>query len=93
MLRFLANNIDQLDLALEHIAKGNVNDARFGMMLTDNVVEITLHQIATDRLSDLKRFGYMRKEYSHVRSSRSGESPAQPVRHHRFPDHDDRSGI
>ena len=65
MLRFLANNIDQLDLSLEHIAKGNVNDARFGFMLTDNVVEITLHQIATDKLSDLKSFGYMRKEYQH----------------------------
>ena len=65
MLRFLGNIIDQLDLALEHIAKGNFNDARFGLMLTDNVVEITLHQIATDKLSDLKSFGYMRKEYAH----------------------------
>lgn len=65
MLGFLANNIDQLDLALEHISKSNVNDARFGLMLTDNVVEITLHQIATDKLNDLKSFGYMRKEYSH----------------------------
>lgn len=65
MLRFFANNIDQLDLALEHITKGNFNDARFGLMLTDNVVEITLHQIATDKLIDLKNFGYMRKEYVH----------------------------
>lgn len=48
MLRFLANNIEQVDLALEHVAKGDANNARFGLMLLDNVVEITLHQIAKD---------------------------------------------
>lgn len=37
MLRFLANNIDQLGIALQHIAKGNVNDERFGLMLTENI--------------------------------------------------------
>lgn len=49
MLRFLANNIDQLDLALEHIAKGNVNDARFGLMLTD---ESRSWRIATNVTQD-----------------------------------------
>lgn len=76
MLRFLANNIDQLDLSLEHIAKGNVNDARFGLMLTDNVVEITLHQIATDKLSDLKRFGYNDGQIEQMRMERSMPTPS-----------------
>ncbi len=43
MLRFLANNLEQLDLAQEHVSTGDANKARFGLMLTDNAVEITLH--------------------------------------------------
>lgn len=56
MLAFLANNIEQLDLALEHVTKGDANNARFGLMLTDNVVEITLHQLAKDQKSKKKIF-------------------------------------
>lgn len=55
MLAFLLNNIEQLDLALEHVSKGDANNARFGLMLTDNVVEITLHKLATDKRQALKR--------------------------------------
>src|SRR4051794_31863558 len=54
MFSFLANNIEQLDLALEHIVQGDANNARFGLMLTDNAVEITLHQLAMDRHRDIK---------------------------------------
>ena len=49
MLLFLASVIEQLDLALEQISKGDVHYARFGMMLTDNAVELILHQIAKTR--------------------------------------------
>ena len=49
MLKFLASNIEQVDLSLEHIRKGDANNARFGLMLVDNAVEITLHQIAKDK--------------------------------------------
>jgi len=54
MLLFLASVIEQLDLALEQISKVDVHYARFGMMLTDNAVELILHQIAKDKASNLK---------------------------------------
>lgn len=67
MLSFLANNIEQLDLALEHIVQGDANNARFGLMLTDNVVEITLHQMATDQRKDIKHnaYRYTKKPFPH----------------------------
>ena len=48
MLVFLAHAIEQLDLAAEHISKGDPNNARFGIMLTDNVLELALHEMAKD---------------------------------------------
>lgn len=66
MLRFCVNNIEQLDLALEHVAKGDPNNARFGMMLTDNVVEITLHKIAKEQASKLTSIIYRDQSYEHV---------------------------
>lgn len=48
MLIFLATVLDQMDLALEHIGKGSVHDARFALMLTDNAVELAIHQFAVD---------------------------------------------
>lgn len=48
MLRFLADQIDQLDLALDQLAMRDRNFDRFAMMLIDNVVELTLHQYARD---------------------------------------------
>ena len=68
MLKFLANNIEQLDLALEHCGKGDANNARFALMLVDNVVEITLHQIATDHKHDSESWKYRDKPYKHAKS-------------------------
>jgi len=65
MLLFLASVLDQLDLALEHIQKGNMHDARFGMMLTDNALELVLHQIAKDKVADLKMWSFKQEEYRH----------------------------
>ena len=66
MLRFLANTLEQLDLALEHVTKGDANNARFGLMLTDNSVEITLHQLAMDKMNKLRSFTHMRERYGHM---------------------------
>ena len=63
MLTFLANILEQVDLALDHVIKANANDARFGLMLTDNAVEITLHQIAIDKMNQLKMFTHLREQY------------------------------
>lgn len=48
MLRFLAHTLEQLDLALEHVLKGDANSARFAVMLTDNALELVLHQLARE---------------------------------------------
>jgi hypothetical protein len=64
MFLFLASVIEQLDLALEQISKGDVHYARFGMMLTDNAVELILHQIAKDKASNLKMYAWQ-KENEH----------------------------
>lgn len=71
MLRFLANNIEQVDLALEHVAKGDANNARFGLMLLDNVVEITLHQIAKDTQSERSSYLYRDEPYAHAAALKS----------------------
>jgi len=55
---FLAGVLEQMDLALEHISKRGVHDARFGLMLTDNAVELALHQIAKDKHSE-RRYRYL----------------------------------
>ncbi|MBJ7402172.1 MAG: hypothetical protein JHD07_02275 [Bradyrhizobium sp.] len=65
MLLFLASVIEQLDLALEQISKGDVHYARFGMMLTDNAVELILHQIAKDKASNLKMYAWQKETYKH----------------------------
>ena len=66
MLRFLANTLEQLDLALEHVIKGDANNGRFGLMLTDNAVEITLHQIAIDKMNRLKMLTHLRERYKEM---------------------------
>lgn len=48
MFQFLADAIDQLDLALDQLALDDRNFDRFAIMLVDNVVELTLHQHAKD---------------------------------------------
>ena len=58
MLKFLANNIEQLDLSAERVSQGDANNARFGLMLVDNVVEITLHQLAKDEQIEAESWPY-----------------------------------
>jgi hypothetical protein len=65
MLLFLATVLEQLDLAQEHVSKRDVHNARFGLMLTDNAVELVLHQIAKDKAASLRSFGYLRQTYAH----------------------------
>ncbi len=63
MLLFLASVLEQLDLALEHVSKRDVHNARFGLMLTDNAVELVLHQIAKDKATELKMWAHKRDQY------------------------------
>jgi hypothetical protein len=65
MLLYLANILDQLDLALEHLKKEDPNNARFSLMLSDNVVELLLHQTAKDKRMELRQFSHVR---AHPRS-------------------------
>jgi hypothetical protein len=67
MLKFLADVLDQMDLALEHIDMGSVHDARFGLMLTDNAVELVLHQIAKNQQSYLKAYRHLAEKYQHYK--------------------------
>ena len=54
MLFQLANTLEQLDLAAEHLAFGDANNARFALMLCDNIIELVLHQYAKDKRAELK---------------------------------------
>jgi len=65
MIMFLAGILEQLDLALEHIAKGDDHNARFGLMMTDNALELVLHQITKDKRSDAAGWRYREKPYEH----------------------------
>ena len=65
MLLFLATVLEQLDLAHEHVTKGDVHNARFGLMLTDNALELMFHQLAKRQASKLKSFMYHNDEYPH----------------------------
>jgi len=56
MSQFLADQIDQLDLALDQLAMRDRNFDRFALMLIDNVVELTLHQQAQDISIDAKMY-------------------------------------
>jgi hypothetical protein len=55
--QFFADQIDQLDLALDQLAVRDRNFDRFAMMLVDNVVELTLHQYARDRSYENEMWG------------------------------------
>ena len=57
MIQFLADNIDQLDLALDQLAVSDRNFDRFALMLVDNVVELTLHRFIQDRASENEMWG------------------------------------
>lgn len=49
MFQFFADNIDQLDLALDQLAVADRNFDRFALMLIDNVVELTFHKFIQDK--------------------------------------------
>lgn len=65
MLLFLAGVVEQLDLALENIKKADVHNARFGLMLTDNALEIVLHQIVKDKRAEASSWRYRENPYPH----------------------------
>lgn len=65
MLLFLANIIEQLDLAVEHLEKGDANNARFALMLSDNAIELMLHRVAQDQKRKLKSYQHVEKTYPH----------------------------
>jgi len=65
MLLFLASVLEQLDLASEHLAKKQIHDSRFALMLTDNAVELVLHQIAKDKADPLRMFRHLEDGYLH----------------------------
>lgn len=67
MLMFLAGVLDQMDLALEHIQRGGVHDARFGLMLTDNAIELAIHELAKSKRGQLKTSWYHRQKYQHTK--------------------------
>lgn len=56
MIQFLADQLDQLDLALDQLALKDRNFDRFALMLIDNVVELTLHQHAQDTRRDAELY-------------------------------------
>lgn len=57
MWQFVADQIDQLDLALDQLAMRDRNFDRFAMMLIDNVVELVLHQQARECSYENKSWG------------------------------------
>ena len=61
MIRFLADNIDQFDLALDQLAVSDRDFDRFALMLVDNVVELTLHRFVQDRASENEMWGRIDK--------------------------------
>ena len=58
MIQFLADNVDQLDLALDQLAMKDRNFDRFAILLTDNIVELTLDKYAQDK-KDLMQNGLL----------------------------------
>lgn len=61
MIQFLADNIDQLDLALDQLSVSDRNFDRFALMLVDNVVELTLHRFIQDKSSENDMWGRRNK--------------------------------
>lgn len=62
----LANTIEQLDLAAEHLGHRDPSNARFALMLTDNIVELTLHQYAKEKRIELK--AWRKDMYEHEKA-------------------------
>lgn len=68
MLFFLASVLEQLDLALEHVAKRDVHNARFGLMLTDNALELVFHRIAKRKAGEINSYRYLQETYPHQKA-------------------------
>jgi hypothetical protein len=68
MLSQLANTLEQLDLAAEHLAFGDANNARFALMLCDNIIELVLHQYAKDKRAELKANAWKQETYEHEKT-------------------------
>lgn len=64
MILFLAGVLEQMDLALEHLSEDEAHNARFALMLTDNAVELVLHQIAKDQADRVKSFRHVERDYT-----------------------------
>ncbi len=58
MLQFVADQVDQLDLALDQLSVRDRNFDRFAIMLIDNVVELTLHQHAREKANQNEMWRY-----------------------------------
>ena len=56
MLQFVADQVDQLDLAVDQLSVGDRNFDRFAMMLIDNVVELILHSHAREKARENERW-------------------------------------
>jgi hypothetical protein len=68
MLTQPANIIEQLDLAAEHLGYCDPNNAWFALMLSDNIIELTLHQYAKEKRSELKANSWRKETYAHERA-------------------------
>lgn len=66
MLLFLASVIEQLDLALEQLAKQDAHSSRFGLMLTDNALELVLHQLVKYKRAEAGSWRYREQPYPHA---------------------------
>jgi hypothetical protein len=56
-MKFIANVLDQLDFALDHILLEDPNYKRLSLMLIDNALELALHQHALERKRELQSSG------------------------------------
>jgi hypothetical protein len=56
VIQFLADQLDQMDLALDQLALKDRNFDRFALMLVDNAVELTLHEHAQDIRRDAEMY-------------------------------------
>lgn len=68
MIQFLADQLNQLDLALDQLAVSDRNFDRFALMLVDNVVELTLHKYAEDKSY---RYHHLRRAARNAPESRA----------------------
>jgi hypothetical protein len=51
-MQFIADIIDQMDLALDQLSVRDRNFDRFALMLIDNAVELTLHRFVQDKANE-----------------------------------------